>query len=133
MDLNMDPGPLLEAAVLALAAIISTGGAFAVSWMKRRAKAAGLEVDDRVRAYLEPIAEAGLRAAFRRLPHVDASTDEARVVEARDYVKRHAPDALRHFKLTDQALEEYIEARLDRVKATTPEPVPAQRAVAKPE
>lgn len=95
-------GQLLAAALLALATWAVTRLA---DWLK-------LSADDKVRSYLLQIVEVAVAAAQAEVARQGGLGGHGAVANAAAYVQERAPDALRRFRLDDEALRSMISQRL---------------------
>ena len=111
-------------ALIGLAAAVLTP--FASAALFRLTQRFGLERDDKVRAYLtsgiEIAIQYGEAEARRRLTGQDVRPDKERlraltVQLAADYTRDRWPDAVKHFKLGQDALERMVGARLPKPPA----------------
>jgi len=115
---------ILDALInFAALALLSAGTAGVGVLAPRVAGWLRLAHDDRVRAYLLAAVEAAVeygQAEMRRrlLPDAGAATRDAHVdvvaTLARDYVQSRVPDALAHFRIDDDGVDQMIRARLPR-------------------
>lgn len=130
IDLQPVAGDLFTIASAGLAAIGAwlLGGILVL--LRQRYK---LEVDDKVRAYLDEalytaitwaLAKAKDRVADIKNPHVKNQM----LADAANYALARVPDAIKHFKITPEGLKEMIEARLPdvfEIKAALPDAAPS--------
>lgn len=113
----IDLQPTFELLLQALVApLLLALGALLIQWLRKRAQVAGLEVDDKVRAYLTDALAFGVELALREARRaangrltIQVENDAAR--KAAQYVLDRVPDAVRHFKLSPDALEQMARAR----------------------
>lgn len=112
---EIDFGPILVDAVIpALSAVLLALGSVAIRWLSKRLK---LAADAEVRRYLEAALEHGVSYGAAKATELaqdggKVAVRNAAVARAAQYVLDHVPDALRHFDITPERLEQMIEARL---------------------
>ena len=116
-DTTVGLGGLLEAfrpILMEMAAIIA---AAIVGWLSFQAnRVFGVEIEARHREALQSALMNGVYRGLHAIEgHADRVTLDVRsavIAEGIRYVKRSVPDAIKHFKLTDERLRDLLEAKL---------------------
>lgn len=114
---------LVEIGVLVLTGVVTWAVARVQSYIRKNI---GLTIDDKTRTLLEAAIDNGIAYAAKKIEvegaglTVDAKN--AQVAAAANYVVAHAPDALKHFGVTPEALTRKIIAQLPSDAPTVPAP-----------
>lgn len=111
---TVDLSPLLNYGLEAIGMILLALASWATLWLKNKFK---IDVDDKTRAYLTDAIDNAIQYAVKKTeaavdPLAKIQVKDARVSAAADYLVAHVPDALAHFKVTPDALERLIIAKL---------------------
>lgn len=112
--------PFVQLVFAAVSAAIAALVPVAIKWFLQKIHLDGLVSDDLVRSYLNPAIEKGINLAKAKVyeQRITINVDNAIGKFVLEYLQQHTPDALAHFGLTEEKVQEMVKARM--VKFTTP-------------
>lgn len=118
-DLMTLVAPFAQLVFAAASAAVAALVPVAIKWFLQKIHLDGLVSDEMVRGYLNPAIEKAINLAKAKVyeQKITINVDNAIGKFVLEYLQQHTPDALAHFGLTEEKVQEMVKARL--VKFTT--------------
>lgn len=118
--------PFVQLVFAAASAAVAALVPVAIKWFLQKIHLDGLVSDDLVRSYLNPAIDKAINLAKAKVyeQRITVNVDNAIGKFVLGYLEQHTPDALAHFGLTEDKVQEMVKARL--VKFTTTPAVTAK-------
>lgn len=112
--------PFITLMFAAASAAVATLVPFAINWLLKKTKLDALISDDFIRAYLIEALDKGINLAKTKVYEnkITVNVDNTIGKIVLEYLQKHTPDALAHFGLTEDKVQEMVKARLVKFVST---------------